>query len=261
MRKERRRNLQGLALQAYYAWAAHVGSAWGLHVPQDMVDALEARVDAQREGASAPFKAAGIIREDGTESQNVLKRLVATAYGARDLCANCDGTGKVPSEKTGGRTKVNCSACDGTALHLTPQTPRSEGGGISKSRDALSESGDDLLVEYAEQPSKKIKTTYIPLLRRGRACNVCGSTGVKTKYKKAHEEWCTSQLGEAGYREVPITPRVDPLKETERASIEDGLHGIPRRGGVRECFRSRPPRYEIVEVPDDYVLQPCEEHA
>ena len=239
MRKERRRNLAGLARQAYYAWAAHVGSAWGLHVPQAMVDELEAKVDAQREGASAPFKAAGILRENGTESQSVLKRLVAVAYGSRDLCSACNGTGKVPSPATNGKTKINCEACDGTALLLTPFVPRSEGGGVSKSRDTLSESGDELLTEYAEQPSKKIKTTYIPLLRRGRACNVCGATGVGTKYKKAHEAWCSAPDGEAGYREVPITPRVDPLKETERAAIEDGLHGIPRKGGVRECFRSR----------------------
>lgn len=240
MRKQRRRNLQGLALQAYYAWAAHVGSAWGLHVPQDMVDKLEKKVDAQREGASAPFKAAGFMRENGSVIEVVLKTLCAVAYGARDLCPTCNGTGKVPSEKTEGRTKANCKECDGTKLALTPHCPRSKSGEVSISRDALNESGDDLLIAYAEQPSKKIKTTYIPLLRRGRACNVCGSTGCKTKYKPAHEEWCTAPLGEAGFREVPITPRVDPLKETERAAIEDGLHGIPRKGGVRECFRSRP---------------------
>lgn len=240
MRKQPRRNIAGAARQAYYAWTAHIGSAWGLHVSQDMVDKLEKKVDDQREAASAPFKAAGFMREDGSINENALKRLVAVAYGSRDLCAPCGGTGKVPSEKTNGRTKINCKACDGTALLLAPEVPRAEKGGVSCSRDALAESGDELLMEYAEQPSKKIKTTYIPLLRRGRACNVCGMTGVATKYKKAHEDWCTAQNGEAGYREVPITPRVDPLKETERASIEDGLHGIPRKGGVRECFRSRP---------------------
>lgn len=240
MRRQPRRNINGLARQVYYAWAAHLGSAWGLRVPQDMVDALEKRIDDAREAASAPFKAAGIIRDDGSENQGVLKRLVAVAYGSRDICPECNGLGKVPSEKTQGRTKVNCKACDGTCLRLAPEVPRAEAGGVGKARDVLCESGDELLMEYGEQPSKKIKTTYIPLLRRGRACNVCGMTGVATKYKKAHEDWCTAPNGEAGYREVPITPRVDPLKETERASIEDGLHGIPRKGGVRECFRSRP---------------------
>ncbi len=240
MRHQRRRNLHALAPQAYFAWAAHLGSAWGLHVPQDEVDKLEARVDAAREASVGPFKAVGIIRDNDTEDQSVLKRLVAVAYGARDICAACNGTGKVPSEKTAGRTKVNCKECDGTCLALPPQVPRSDGGGVGKSRDVLCESGDELLMEYGEQPSKKIKSTYIPLLRRGRACNVCGATGMATKYKKAHEEWCTAQDGEAGYRPIPLIVRVDPLKETLRAAIEDGLHSMPRKGGVRECFCSRP---------------------
>jgi len=241
MRRQRRRNLHGLSLQAYFAWASHMGSAWGLNVPQDEVDALEKRVDAAREASIGPFVAAGIIREDGTENQSVLKRLVAVAYGARDTCPACGGAGKVPSQKskTKGAT-VNCKACDGTCLTLPPQVPRSEGGGVGKSRDVLCESGDELLMDYGEQPSKKIKTTYIPLLRRGRACNVCGSTGVATKYKKAHEEWCTAQNGEAGFRAIPLIVRTDPLKETLRAAIEDGLHSMPRHGGVRECFVARP---------------------
>jgi len=243
MRKQRRRNLHALAPQAYYAWAAHCGSAWGLHVPQDEVDKLEARVDAKAEAAAGPFLEAGILRKDDDgyhEVQSVLKQLVAVAYGARDICPACNGEGKVPSEKTNGRTKVNCKACDGTKLHLPPEVPRSEGGGVAKARDVLIESGDELLMEYGEQPSKKIKTTYIPLLRRGRACNVCGGTGVDTKYKKGHEEWCSAKGGERGYRPIPLIVRTDPLKETLRAAIEDGLHSMPREGGVRECFVARP---------------------
>lgn len=240
MRLQRRRNLHALAPQAYFAWAAHLGSAWGFHVPQDAVDALEKRVDDAREADLGPFKEAGIVRDNGTEDQSVLKRLVAVAYGARDICPECAGEGKVPSPATNGKTKINCKACDGTKLHLPPEVPRSEGGGVSKNRDTLFESGNELLMDYAEQPSKKIKTTYIPLLRRGRACNVCGSTGCATKYKKAHEDWCTAPNGEAGYREIPLCPHVDPLKETLRASVEDGLHGIPRKGGIRECIQARP---------------------
>ncbi len=241
MRKAPRRNLGGLALQAYFAWAAHVGSAWGFHVPQDEVDKLEARVDAKRAASIAPFVQAGIIRDDGTENQSVLKRLVAVAYGSRDLCPECNGAGKVDNiTPSGKKSRINCKACDGTALRLAPEVPRSDGGGVGKSRDVLCESGDELLMEYGEQPSKKIKTTYIPMLRKGRACNVCGFTGVATKYKKAHDENCTAPNGEAGYRQIPLIPRVDPLKETLRASIEDGIHGIPRKGGIRECFQARP---------------------
>lgn len=239
MRMQRRRNLHVLSAQTYYAWAAHIGSAWGLHVPQEEVDRLEARVDAQREANVEPFKNAGIVRENDTENQSVLKRLVAVAYGARDLCPDCDGTGKVPSPATNGKTKINCKACDGTCLRLPPEVPRSDGGGVGKSRDVLIESGDELLMSYGEQPSKKIKSTYIPLLRRGRACTSCGGTGVDTKYKKGHAEWCTSPEN-ATYRPIPLIIRTDPLKETLRAAIEDGLHSMPRTGGVRECFMARP---------------------
>ncbi len=239
MRKQRRRNLQGLARNAYFAWAVNLGSAWGLHVPQDKVDALEAKIDAAREASIGPFREVGIIRENGKVNESVLKRLTAIAYGARDLCAECNGTGKVPSPATNGRTKINCKACDGCALHLTPEVPRTKSGEISCSGDALCESGDELLMEYAEQPSRKIKTTFIPLLRRGRACNECGKTGVTTKYSKAHEEWCTAQEAPT-YRAIPLIPKVNPLLETERAAIEEGLHSMPRKGGVRECFVARP---------------------
>lgn len=237
MRRARRRNLHNLANQAYFAWAAHLGAAWGFHVPQDAVDELEARVDAARELAVVPFKAAGIVRENGSANESVLKRLVAIAYGARDLCPTCNGTGKVPSERTNGKTKVNCKACDGCALSLTPDVPRTASGEIACGRDPLCESGDELLMEYGEQPSKKIKTTYIPLLRRGRACVECGKTGVATKYTKAHEDWCTQP---GTYRPIPLIARVNALVETGRSSVEDGLHGLPRKGGVRECIRARP---------------------
>ncbi len=237
-RHERHRNLQGLARQAYFAWAAHLGAAWGLHVPQEEVDKLEARIDAAREAAIGPFKAAGIIRDNGTENQAVLKRLVAIAYGSRDLCPVCNGTGKVDNiTPSGKKSKINCEACDGTALLLAPAVPRSDGGGVGKSRDVLCESGDELLMEYGEQPSKKIKSTFIPLLRRGRACNVCGLTGAG---KRAHEDWCSAPNGEAGYRPIPLIPKVNALLESERAAIEDGLHSMPRKGGVRECFVARP---------------------
>ena len=244
MRREPRRNLHNLANQAYFAWAAHVGSAWGFYINQADVDALEKKYLARQKADAQPFLDADIIKlgpdEKYHENQSVLKRMVATAYGARDLCPTCGGTCKVPSPATNGKTKINCADCDGTGLALPPGVPRAEKGGVSKNRDTLLESGDDLLVSYGEQPSKKILTTYIPMLRKGRACNVCGRTGYASKYTSAHEDWCTAPNGEAGYRPVPFNPRCDPLKETGRAAIEDGFHGMPRKGGVRECIQARP---------------------
>jgi hypothetical protein len=232
MRKQRRRNLHGLSLQAYFAWASHCGSAWGLNVPQDEVDKLEARVDAAAAASIGPFVDCRHHPRDGTEDQSVLKRLVAVAYGARDICPVVStARARCRARRRRRRTRRSTAPLRRRRLRLPPEVPRSDGGGVGKSRDVLSESGDELLMEYSEQPSKKIKTTYIPLLRRGRACNVCGSTGVKTKYKKAHEDWCTAQNGEAGYRPIPLIVRDRPV-EGNAARRDRGrlaLDAPPRR--------------------------------
>lgn len=259
-----RRNLHDLARQAYAAWAFHIGGAWGFHIPQENVDALEKKYLDSRAADAQPFIDAGIIREDGTENQAVLKKLVAQAYGSRNECqaclkdANGRATGRIPSPKTEGKTTIKCAACDGTALELSITTPRAPADGVKKDRDTLQESGDELLIAYGEQPSKKILTTYVPMLRKGRACNICGATGVKTKYTPAHKEWCTAPNGEAGYREVPVNIRVNPLVETGRASVEDGFHGMPRKGGVRECVVARP---GYVFSSEDYTAGELVTHA
>lgn len=266
IRLQPRRNLHDLSRQVYAHWALHLGAAWGFHVPQEHVDHLEEKILAKRKLEEGPFKAAGIVREDGTENQSALKKLVAIAYGARHACQVCAGTvdkkgrpqpGKVISPVTG-NTFVNCKACDGTALELPPEVPRADAGGIAKGRDTLQESGDELLMAYGEQEGKKILTTYIPLMRGGRACNVCGAKGVKTKYDPAHKEWCTAQSGEAGYRPIPLILRPNPLVETGRCSYGDGVHGLPRKGGVRECFRARP---GYILSSTDYVAGELVTHA
>lgn len=260
--KRQRRNLHDLSRQAYAAWALHLGAAWGFHVNQDAVDALEKKYTDSREENSKPFIDAGIIREDGTEDQKRLKTLVAKAYGAVEACTTCSETkdkkgqavpGKVLSPVTL-KTFVNCPNCDGTALKLPVEVPRSPGGGIGKSRDVLQESGDELLMSYAEQEGEKILSTYIPMMRGGRACVSCGRSGAG---KKPHEDWCAG----GGYRQIPLTLSPNALVETGRCSYERGVHGLPRKGGVRDCFEARGPRYEVVEVPDDYVLQPGEKSA
>lgn len=244
VRKTPRRNLHDLSRQAYTAWALHLGAAWGFHVDQTMVDVLEAKIQTKLQDESAPFIAAGIIRDDGTENQAVLKQLVAKAYGAVGMCKTCLNAmndrgklmppGKVPSPKTG--NPINCEACDGTALELTASVPRSPAGGVKKDRDTLQESADDLLTTYGEQEGKKILSTYVPLMRKGRACLECGDTGAG---KYPHKPWCQSQ-GAHGYRPIPLILRPNTLVETGRCSYEDGVHGLPRKGGVRECFRARP---------------------
>lgn len=196
-----------------------LGAAWGFKVNQDTVNALEAKYIAEHAGRLQPFVDGGIIRADGTENQAALKRLVLVAYlSGRPLiaCEQCTGTGKVPSVKTAGKTKINCGACDGSRAALPTEVPRTEGGGIGISRDALQESGDEFLMSYADyDEGKKIPKVYIPYLR------------------------CTDR-NKVPHPGVPRTLSPNEIVETGRVSYDGATMLLPRTGGVRECIEARP---------------------
>jgi hypothetical protein len=212
----RRHNAHEISRQTYVSLCMNLGAAWGFHVNQASVDALQARYDADHVGRDGPFLQAGILRPDGTENQGVLKGLVARAYGAVEPCATCARTGKVPSPVTNGKTKINCTACGGTGLMLPPSVPRTEKDGVGKGRDVLQESGDEFLMSYAEYTEgSKIPDVYIPFLR-----------GV-------------DKSGEA-HPGVPLVLRPNPMLETGRTSYDGVIQLMPRSGGVRECIEARP---------------------
>lgn len=197
-RRQRHRNLHALAEQVETAFAMQLGAVWGFEVDQDAVDAVEKRVTAGRAEIEKHLVAEGILRtkrEKGVDRlamlQSVVKRMTALAYGAKDPCPRCTGTGKIGSPKNP-KAKINCCAwqtddaglpiinpatgkvdktktCDGTGLVLIPEVPRAKKGGVSIGRDSLSESGDDLLLEVGEYDlNKKTIKTYIPFLRKAR---------------------------------------------------------------------------------------------
>lgn len=255
-----RRNIHDLSTQCYTHFAMALGAAWGL-IP-DPASVAKLKHEAMRDLAEEikPFKEAGIIREDGTENQAVLKRIVAEAYGSVNPCPACAGTvipsgrqkgqpapGKVPSPKTGGKTLINCEACDGTALELSKNVPRSEGGGVSKARDPLSESGNELAMSYAAYgEDAKISNVYVPFLESGvipqyRLEIPDGATAAEVDRLL---EICLADIERAmalGMRiTIPITLRPNPLLETNRASYDGVIQLLPRDGGVRECFIARP---------------------
>jgi hypothetical protein len=104
-----------------------------------------------------------------------------------------------------------------------PAVPRTEKNKVAKGRDVMQESADELLMATrASSMGEKIISTYVPLLRGGRACLRCGKTGAG---KHPHAEGCD----EPGYREIPLLPRPNTLVETGRCSYESGLHGLPRK--------------------------------
>lgn len=220
-------NAHEIARQTYVWFVMDLGGAHGFQVDQAAVNALEAKYHAEHDGKQQPFVDAGIIREDGSEDQSVLKRLVVQAYTAGQQpvsCRACAGTvdkkgrprpGKQISQVTG-NTLVNCDECDGSGLHLPPDVPRSEKGGISKKRDVLNESGDEFLMSYADyDAASKIVDVYIPFLRN------------------------TDRDGNA-HPGKPLTLRPNPLLETGRTSYDGVIQLLPRTGGVRECIVARP---------------------
>ncbi len=220
-RRVRNQNLNNLAAQCYAAFAMHLGAAWGFRVDLAAVDALEARVTASREKEIAAFIEAGFLKyktEKGvtrtTKDTAVIKRRVAAGYGCATACTWCAGSGKVPSEKTG--NLIGCKLCGSTGLDLTTApVPRTETEGVQTSRDALSESGDEMLIDFAAFTEEaKILETYIPFLRQG----LDPDTG----------------------RPRPITLRPNVLLDTGRASYGDVVQQLPRGGGVRECIVARP---------------------
>lgn len=126
------RNLVDLGAQVRFATAAYLGGAWGFRIDQAAVDVIERHVSRDRAKAVVPFQQAGLIRPDGSENQSELKRRVAIAYGSKDPCPTCAGTGKVlsPSAKP-----VRCRRCRGTMFSSTigqGPTPCEECGGAGK---------------------------------------------------------------------------------------------------------------------------------
>lgn len=244
MRLTRIRNLHDLGNQVRAAFAMAVGAAWGFRVNQRSVDVVERRVEEARERVSAQFIEAGILRwkkEKGelrlAVSMSALARRVAAAYGAKSPCADCAGTGKVPSAKT--RGLINCVPCAASGFDLSevPHLPRTETGRISCTDDSLEESGDELLMTFASEYNGEKKTlqVYVPYLRRARHA----ITG----------------------RDIALTLWPNVILETGRTSYGGSIHQFPRKGGLRECIEARPPQFRIVEVPDDYVPRPGEQRV
>lgn len=197
--------------------------------------------------------------------------------GAGLNCDECHGEGKkvyalincceVPDASN---PKGKIKTCDGTGLLLTDDVPRTDGNGVGAGRDLLYESGDPTLQAYAEYcADDKVLATYVPYLRGARTCVDCGAAGTE----KSPHTCETGHIDGNRYRDVPLTLQYNSLVESGRVSASGAIQLFPRWPGywdndadeyvpsLRECLVPRGPQYEVVEVPDDYVLQPGEERV
>lgn len=220
----RRHNTHEISRQVYADFALKAGAAWGFAIDHAHVDKMERDYIESHAGRLQPFVDARIVRADGTENQSVLKKLVVAAYARAsgkpaEPCVSCSGTGKAPSPATNGRTKINCDECNGTGMQIPPDVPRAEKGGVQIGADALTESGDETLIEYADYgKDQKIVQDYIPFFRQ--------------RDKKTGEE----------FRNVPLTLRPNVLLENGRVSYDGKIMMLPRHGPVRQAIVARPGR-------------------
>lgn len=248
-----RLNLHDLANQTYMAFCMLLGAAWGLTPDPIATAKLKYRVTKDLAQDSKPFIAAGIIRENGSCCEAVLKRLIATAYGADQPCKACANQfitkgrknakyqerlppGRAINPDTG--KPINCKACDGTGLHLVDAVPRSKSGEVSCKRDYLNESGDEFLMAYAEFGElDKVRDTYIPWIEasiredlqlREDELTEAGLAAclARITFAQARGEMCVK----------PITLSPNALVETNRTSYRDKSQTQPRKGGVRNCI-------------------------
>lgn len=235
-------NLHDVAAQTRKHLGLHLGSAWGLRADPELVDVLLRLADATRGVGAERYVAAGIVRANGTQDGAVLARAVAAAYGASGTCTTCGGEGLIfKTGKKGQRLKASkqCKACCATgfdaatfgAVPTNPPSSTNPEGSIKCGRDPLVESGDELLMMYAQSlESGKISETgtYGKLLRKAAA--------------------------------APLNARPNPVLETGRVSYDDGPQTLPRNvaahlaerlrderragrrapHGVRDCIVSRP---------------------
>jgi DNA polymerase-1 len=219
-------NLHDMIRQARAAWALHLSCMWGLRTDGARVAALKEKLTILNGAAQKRFTELKFFRPDGSKDTSLVKRYVATAYGAKGKCPICAGTGKVPSPSSG--KPIVCKSvdsldsegsivrigCDGTGFDLAtaPMLPRSEKGAVSCDRDSLMESGDETLYDFASvSEGEKQEGTYLPFLEKG-------VNGI-------------------------INPRSNALVASGRTSYDGLIQLIPREGGIRECFIPRPGRY------------------
>lgn len=316
------KNLHEVSRQVASAFCLHLEDTQGLSVDQRKVDLIEKYYTLKRADAVDPFVEAGIIREDGSENQAKIKRLIALAYGATEDCPYCRGTGEIPHPdqptlrcpdckgrcqpwKGGGKinapTVASCETCKstgrvahhnvkmtkcvgpegeksccGTGLVLVEGLPRTETDDISIGKDALHQSGNEFLMSLGDfKEDQKVLNVYVPFLRKARTCAFCDRWGDDDE---PHLETCVTQMGIlVAWIDGRLRLRSNVILENGRVSYRGLIQTFPRWKGfidkcfvgteenpiyipsLRECFVGTAPKYEIVEVPDDYVLQPGEE--
>lgn len=273
------RNLHDLSNQVYTAFAMHMGAARGFRVNQKSVDIVERHAVAKRNNLIGPFIEAAIIRADGTVDEAMLKRMVARAYGAKDPCPVCKGTGKVPSpeEKTlrcdkckgrcmpwkaGGKIKeptvTQCDSCKNTGrvAHHNPKMigcmTLDENGEKQKTCDGT---GLRLTEDVPRSDKEGVGKGRDPCIESGD--DFLMSYGSYLEDAKILKDYVPNlreariENEDGTYRDIPLTLNPNPVLETGRVSYSGYVQLYPRKPGywdldtktyvpsIRECLEAR----------------------
>lgn len=175
-------NLHNLPAQAHAAFCAHLGSIWGMRIDTQRATALKASVD-----------------------ENLAR---VQAFALEHNLVKPKWKGRKPNKVIDGYSKDTKLLKEMVFQAYDGLPPKTDGGDISTSREALSESGHPVLEQFAEASKWEKLRTYADEL---------------------------ASLGTA-----PMNVSCNILLSTGRASYSGLIQLIPRKGGVRECFSARP---------------------
>lgn len=201
------------------AWALHLMSAHGMRTDGEAVAKLEIELLSEQKKNRARLIKAGILKGKKMTPKELREGKVPDYY---------DNNKPYRWAKDMGLIK---QYVERVYSRRGMKPPLTETGSVATDKDTLNESGSLLLSLLSDAGGvDKILQTYVPVLKQG-----------------IH---------------TPINARFNVLVSSGRTSCQNpNLQNLPtgrRVSGVRECFIPRE-TVEVVEVPDDYVLQEGEE--
>lgn len=228
-------NLHDSPNQVRAHWAMHLGAAWGFNIDGEYLDKLEAEVVHEYEDALGEFIDLGFIRGEeagskaGSKDTAVIKRAVAEAYGAVEECPHCTA-GQVLEPGP----DRNCGDCSGTGLELAPGVPTTPSGKVKTSMQALVDSGDGRLLEFAyclteRPPIKEVRRLVAAAYGSSDKCPTCSGSGrvpgpPRAASCKAYRIDVTAEVFTDRRR---ATARLEELKRTGVAADYHKLVKVP----------------------------------